>query len=69
MKDQPKSWRVVIVGPTGTVHKDTNAFKLSYPFPTRKEAEEHAKMLLAVGMKIAFTDEQGNLAVCRGEEY
>ena len=52
-----KTWKVVIVGPAGEVYKDTNPFKMLYPFPTREEAEEHAKMLTAVGIKIAFTDE------------
>jgi hypothetical protein len=56
-----KAWKVVIVGSTGIVYKDTSAFKMLYSFPTQQEAEEHAKMITAVGMKVAFCDERGNL--------
>jgi hypothetical protein len=54
-------WKVVIVGPAGTVDTDTDAFKLLYSYPTLEEAEEHAKFLRIVGMKVALCDEQGNL--------
>jgi hypothetical protein len=47
-------YEVVIVGPSGNVYTDTNAFKMLYPFPTREEAEEHADMLRVVGMKVAL---------------
>ena len=47
-------WKVVIVGPTGTAHKDTNAYKLLYPSPTLAEAEAHANCLRIVGMKVAL---------------
>ena len=47
-------YKVVILGPRGEVYADDNSFKLLYPFPTMKEAKEHAKMLLAVGMKVGF---------------
>jgi hypothetical protein len=46
------SWKVVIVGPAGTVYTDTNAFKLLYPFPTREEAETHAACFRTVGMNV-----------------
>jgi len=52
------AWKVVIVGPTGAVYEDTNAFKLLYPFPTREEAEAHAECLRTIGMKVALCDEQ-----------
>jgi hypothetical protein len=55
-------WKVVIMGPTGTVYTDTNAFKLLYPFPTREEAEAQANCLRTVGMKVALCDEQGHLS-------
>jgi hypothetical protein len=54
-------WKVCIVGPSGEMSTDTNAFKLLYPFPTREEAEQDANMLRAAGMKVAFTDEHGNI--------
>jgi hypothetical protein len=47
-------WTVAIVGPTGTMYKDTNAFRLLYPFPTREEAEAHAECLRIVGMKVTL---------------
>jgi|HubBroStandDraft_6_1064221.scaffolds.fasta_scaffold58029_6 hypothetical protein len=56
------NWKVVILGPTGRVYKDTNAFKLLYSFPTREEAEEHATCFSKTGIKYALADEQGNLA-------
>jgi hypothetical protein len=52
-------WKVVIVGPTGTVYKDTNAFRLLYPFPAREEAQAHANCLRTVGVKVALSDERG----------
>jgi hypothetical protein len=55
-------FKVVIVGPRGEVYKDTNAFKMLYPFPTREEAEGHAHMLRVVGMRVALCDERGNLS-------
>ena len=55
-------WKVVIVGPTGTVYKNTDTFRLLYPFPTREEAQAHANCLRAVGVKIALSDERGNLS-------
>ena len=51
-------WKVAIVGPTGTVYRGTNPFKLLYPFPTREEAEAHADCLRTIGMKVAPCDEQ-----------
>jgi hypothetical protein len=63
MRDEKKKWKVVFLGPSGEVYADTNAFKQLYPFPTLAEADAHAKMLLAVGMKVAFTDEHGNIQV------
>jgi hypothetical protein len=45
-------WKVVAVGPTRTVYKDTNAFKLLYSFPTREEAEAHAECFRFAGTKI-----------------
>jgi hypothetical protein len=55
------TWKVAIVGPQGTVYKDTNSFKMLYPFPTREEAEAHANCLRTVGMNVALSDERGNL--------
>ena len=46
---------------SGEMHADDNSFKLLYPFPDMEEAEEHAHMLRAVGMRVAFCDERGNL--------
>ena len=57
-------WTVVIVGAAGTVYKDTNAFRLLYPFPTREEAHAHAKCLRTVGVKVALSDERGNVTAC-----
>jgi hypothetical protein len=54
-----KSWKVVIVGPTGAV-VNTSAFKLLYPFPTREEAEAHAECFRTAGMKVGLCDELGN---------
>ena len=54
-------WKVAIVGPTGAVYRDTNAFKLLYLFPTQEEAEEHATCFSKTGIKYALADEQGNL--------
>jgi hypothetical protein len=51
-------WKVVIVGPTGTVYKDTNAVRLLYPFPTRQAAEDHADCLRTVGVKVALSEER-----------
>jgi hypothetical protein len=53
-------YKVVTVGPTGNVYRDTNAFRLLYPFPTREAAEDHAKCFRTVGMNLALIDEQGN---------
>ncbi len=52
-------WKVGIVGSTGTVYKDTDAFRLLYPFPTRQAAEEHAECLRTVGVKVALSDGRG----------
>jgi hypothetical protein len=49
------------VSSSGEMHADDNSFKLLYPFPDMEEAEEHAHMLRAVGMRVAFCDERGNL--------
>jgi hypothetical protein len=57
--------KVVIVEPTGNVYRDTNAFKLLYPFPTLEEAEEHAECLRTIGMKVALCDEQGDILQSR----
>jgi hypothetical protein len=51
-------WKVVVVGPAGKVYKDTDAFNLLYPFPTREEADEHAKCFRIVGMNLALCGEQ-----------
>jgi hypothetical protein len=53
-------WKVAIVGPSGAVFKDTNAFKLLYSFPTKEEAEAHAESFRIV-MKVALCDERGDL--------
>ena len=54
-------WKVAFVGPTGAVYRDTNAFKLLYPFPTREEAEEHATSFSKTGIKYGLANEHGNL--------
>jgi hypothetical protein len=56
-------WKVSIVGPAGTVYIDTDAFKLLYPFPTKQEAEAHAECFCKTGIKLALSDERGNLSV------
>ena len=53
--------KVVIVGPAGTVYKDTNAFRLVYPFPTREEAEAHASCLRTVGMKVSIMADRSEI--------
>jgi hypothetical protein len=62
------SWKVTITGPTGVEYKDTNAFKLLYPFPTIEEAEAHANCLRLVGMKVALCDDRNrggeNPSIC-----
>ena len=55
MTEQKMRWKVAIAGPTGAVYKETNAFKLLYPFPTLAEAEAHAKALRILGMKVAVS--------------
>jgi hypothetical protein len=50
-------WKVAIVGPSGAVFKDTNAFNLLYSFPTKEEAEAHAECFLKTGIKLALYDE------------
>jgi hypothetical protein len=57
-----KSWKVVILGPTGAA-VNTPAFKLLYPFPAREEAEAHAECLRTVGMKVALCDERMNFCL------
>jgi hypothetical protein len=52
MNNQPTSWKVAAVGPTGTFFTDTIAFKLLYAFPTREEAETHAECFRIAGMKV-----------------
>jgi hypothetical protein len=52
-----KMWKVAIVGPTGIVYKDTNAFRLLYLFPTLEEAERHAECLRIVAMKVILSGE------------
>jgi hypothetical protein len=59
MNNQPTSWKVVIVGPTGAV-VNTPAFGLLYSFATKEEAEAHAECFRVV-MKVALCDERGNL--------
>jgi hypothetical protein len=54
-------WKGAIVGPTGTMYNDTNAFHLLYPFPTREEAVKHAICFSKTGIKCVLADEQGNL--------
>ncbi len=49
-------WKDAIAGPTGTVYKDTNAFRLLYPFPTKEEAQEHANCLQTVGVKVILSE-------------
>jgi hypothetical protein len=56
MSDKLKYWKVAIAGPSGIVYKDTNAFKLLYPFPTREEAEEHANCFRAAGKTIILCE-------------
>lgn len=52
MNDQPKSWKVVALGPAGTTANENNfGFRLLYSFPTREEAEKHAECFRAAGMK------------------
>ena len=58
MHDQPRLWKVPILGPTG-VAVDGSAFRLLYSFPTREEAEEHAECFRHTGIKLALCDEQG----------
>ena len=53
-------WKVVIVGPTG-VAVDGSAFRLLYSFPTREEAEEHAKCFSKAGVKFPMCDERGSV--------
>jgi hypothetical protein len=53
-------WKVVFLGPTGTVCKDTSAFCLLYAFPMREEAEAHANCFRSVS-KVAICDEHENL--------
>ena len=60
MNNQPTSWKVVIVGPTG-VALDGPAFELLYSFLTKAEAEQHAKCFSRAGMRLALCDERGNL--------
>jgi len=61
MHDQPTSWKVAIVGPTG-VAVEGFAFRLLYSFPTREEAEEHAECFRKTGIKYALCEERGNLS-------
>jgi hypothetical protein len=58
MSDQPKSWKVVIVGPTGAVLTGA-AFDLLYSFPTREEAEAHAEAFRVAETNIIPCDERG----------
>jgi len=53
MHDQPRLWKVPILGPTG-VAVDGSAFRLLYSFPTREEAEEHAECFRHTGVKLAL---------------
>ncbi len=53
MDDRPNSWKVVIVGPKGAAI-DGSAFGLLYSFPTRAEAEEHAKCFSKAGVRLAL---------------
>jgi hypothetical protein len=62
-----RKWKVAIVGPTGTVYKHTNAFKLLYPFPTQEEAEARAECLRSIGMKVSLCDEQKKHILAPGE--
>jgi len=57
MNNQLASWKVVIVGPTGSA-LDGSAFELLYPFPTRAEAEAHAECFRKTEIKYAVYDER-----------
>jgi hypothetical protein len=57
MNDRPRSWKVVILGPTGAALAGS-AFGLLYSFPTREEAEEHAEYFRKTGIKYAVYDER-----------
>ena len=57
----PNSWKVVIVGPTGSVLTGS-AFELLYSFPSKEEAEAHAACFNKAGVKLALCDEHENLS-------
>jgi hypothetical protein len=48
-------WKVVIVGPAGTVMDET-ASRLLYSFPSREEAEAHAECFRKTGIKLVLCD-------------
>jgi len=56
-------WKVVIVGPTGTVYTGTNAFNLLYAFPSKEEAEEHAACFNKAGVKLALCDSENKYGI------
>jgi len=56
--DQPTSWKIAILGPTGAVLAGS-AFELLYAFPSKEEAEAHAECFRHTGVKLALCDEQG----------
>jgi hypothetical protein len=37
-------WKVAITGPTGKVYEDSAQFRMLFPFATRPEAEEIARL-------------------------
>jgi hypothetical protein len=50
-----KSWKVVIVGPTGAALTGA-AFGLLYSFPMKEEAEAHAESLRILGIKLTLVE-------------
>jgi hypothetical protein len=50
-------WKVVAVPPSGELPRDS-AFELLYSFPTKEEAEEHAKNFSGTAMKLILVEKE-----------